>query len=198
MKRASLPASRSISSNAVQIRSRSDSNQSRAALLLIVEFEHGASLLHGRKEASRDFGRDVIFYKPAVNQPMGNSAHTRGPNRFGGISKDLAGMKNLLATIALGAAIISAQAFAQDDHGGRGGWTQRDMTRQQAQQMADDMFQRFDANHDGVLTRQEAEQAAAQFGGSGRAERMIDRMFGRFAVADAAAGRGASLVAFRP
>ena len=52
------------------------------------------------------------------------------------------------------------------------------MTRQQAQQMADDMFQRLDANHDGVLTRQEAEQAAAQFGGSGRAERMIDRMFG--------------------
>ena len=36
---------------------------------------------------------------------------------------------------------------------------QQDMTRQQAQQMADPMFQRFDANHDGVLTRQEAEQA---------------------------------------
>ncbi len=87
-------------------------------------------------------------------------------------------MNNLLATIALGAAIISTQAFAQDDHGDRAGWTQRDMTRQQAQQMADDMFQRFDSNHDGVLTRQEAEQAAAQFGGSGRAEKMIGRMFG--------------------
>ena len=87
-------------------------------------------------------------------------------------------MKTLLATIALGAAIFSTQASSQDDHGDRGGWTQRDMTRQQAKQMADDMFQRFDANHDGMLTRQEAEQAAAQFGGSGRAERMIDRMFG--------------------
>jgi hypothetical protein len=87
-------------------------------------------------------------------------------------------MKTLLATIALGATIISSRALAQDDHRGQGGWTQRDMTRQQAQQMADDMFQRFDANHDGVLTRQEAEQAAAQFGGSGRAERMIDRLFG--------------------
>jgi hypothetical protein len=87
-------------------------------------------------------------------------------------------MKTLLATIALGTAIISTEALAQDDHGSRGGWTHRDMTRQQAQQMADDMFQRFDANHDGVLTRQEAEQAAAQFDGSGHAERMIDRMFG--------------------
>ena len=87
-------------------------------------------------------------------------------------------MKILLAAIALGATIISSQALAQDDHDSRGGWTQKDMTRQQAKEMADDMFQRFDANHDGVLTRQEAEQAAAQFGGSGRAERMIDRMFG--------------------
>jgi hypothetical protein len=87
-------------------------------------------------------------------------------------------MKTLLATIALGTAIISTEALAQDDHGSRGGWTHRDMTRQQAQQMADDMFQRFDANHDGVLTRQEAEQAAAQFDGSGHAERMFDRMFG--------------------
>jgi Ca2+-binding EF-hand superfamily protein len=42
--------------------------------------------------------------------------------------------------------------------------------------MADRMFQRFDLNHDGVVTRQEAEQAAAQFGGRG--ERMIDRLFG--------------------
>ena len=86
-------------------------------------------------------------------------------------------MKTLLASIALGATIISTQAFAQDGHGGRGRYMQ-DMTRQQAQQMADDMFQRFDANHDGVLTREEAEQAAAQFGAGGRAERMIDRIFG--------------------
>jgi Ca2+-binding EF-hand superfamily protein len=85
-------------------------------------------------------------------------------------------MRKLFVTFALGAMIASTQAFAQDDHGSRGGWMQQDMTRQQAQQMADQMFQRFDANHDGVLTRQEAEQAASQFGGRG--SRMIDRMFG--------------------
>jgi hypothetical protein len=87
-------------------------------------------------------------------------------------------MKTLLATIALGAMVISTQAFAQLEHGSRGGWAQQDMTRQQAQQMADSMFQRFDLNHDGVVTRQEAEQAAAQFGAGDRAERMIDRLFG--------------------
>lgn len=80
-------------------------------------------------------------------------------------------MKRLLVTIALGATIVSTQASAQD----RGGYMQ-DMTRQQAQQKADSMFRRFDINHDGVVTRQEAEQAAAQFGGRG--ERMIDRVFG--------------------
>jgi Ca2+-binding EF-hand superfamily protein len=85
-------------------------------------------------------------------------------------------MRKLLVTIALGATVISTQALAQDDRGSRGGWMQQDMTRQQAQQMADQMFQRFDTNHDGVLTRQEAEQAASQFGGRG--SRMIDRMFG--------------------
>ncbi len=46
-------------------------------------------------------------------------------------------MKTLLATIALGATIISTQALAQDQRDGRGGWMQQDMTRQQAQQMAD-------------------------------------------------------------
>ena len=40
------------------------------------------------------------------------------------------------------------------------------------------MFQRFDLNHDGVVTRQEAEQAASKFGAGDRAERMIDRLFG--------------------
>jgi Ca2+-binding EF-hand superfamily protein len=53
---------------------------------------------------------------------------------------------------------------------------QQDMTRQQAQQMADTMFQRFDLNHDGTVTREEAEQAASQFGGRGA--RMLDRVFG--------------------
>jgi hypothetical protein len=81
-------------------------------------------------------------------------------------------MKALLATVALGAALVTTQALAQE-HGGR---MMQDQTRQQAQQQADAMFQRFDLNHDGVVTRQEAEQAAAQFGGRG--ERKIERMFG--------------------
>jgi Ca2+-binding EF-hand superfamily protein len=84
-------------------------------------------------------------------------------------------MKRLLVTIALGAAAASTQAMAQE----RGGWAMRDQTRAEAQQMADRMFQRFDANQDGVVTKQEAEQAAQQFGASGdRVEKMIDRAFG--------------------
>ena len=81
-------------------------------------------------------------------------------------------MKTLLVSIALGATIVSTQDIAQE----RGGFMQQDMTRAQAQQMADTMFQRFDTNHDGVVTRDEAQQAAAQFGGRG--QRMIDRVFG--------------------
>ncbi|HEX5258561.1 MAG TPA: EF-hand domain-containing protein [Sphingomicrobium sp.] len=80
-------------------------------------------------------------------------------------------MKTLLVSIALGATIVSTQAIAQE-----GGFMQQDMTRAQAQQMADTMFQRFDTNHDGVVTRDEAQQAAAQFGNRG--QRMIDRVFG--------------------
>jgi hypothetical protein len=87
-------------------------------------------------------------------------------------------MKELLAAVALGATIISTQAVAQDEHGGRGGWAQKDMTRQEAQQMADSMFQRFDTNHDGTVTRDEAQQALSQFGGGNRAQHILDRMFG--------------------
>jgi hypothetical protein len=61
----------------------------------------------------------------------------------------------------------------------RGNWLQADRTRQQAQQMADMLFQRLDANHDGTVTRQEAEQASGAIGGRGeRAQRMISRAFG--------------------
>ena len=81
-------------------------------------------------------------------------------------------MKKLLAGIALGAAIISTSAIAQEG----GGPMQQDMTRAQAQQRADQMFQRFDVNHTGVITRAQAEQMAAQFGGRG--ERVVDRLFG--------------------
>ena len=87
-------------------------------------------------------------------------------------------MKTLLVTVALGAAMVSSGAFAQDSQGGRGRWMQ-DQTRAQAQQQADALFQRFDLNHDGVVTREEAQQAAAQFGAGGeRVQRMIDRFFG--------------------
>ena len=87
-------------------------------------------------------------------------------------------MKKLLVTIALGATIISTAAVAQErgGRGGHGGWTQQDQTRAQAQQMADGIFQRFDTNRDGTVTRQEAEAAGAQYGE--RAQRMIDRVFG--------------------
>ena len=81
-------------------------------------------------------------------------------------------MKKFVVAIALGATMVSASAMAQE-HGGR---MKADMTRAQAQQMADAMFQRFDANHDGTLTREEAQQVAAQFAGNGG--RMLDRLFG--------------------
>jgi len=88
-------------------------------------------------------------------------------------------MKTLLVAAALGATIISTQAFAQEDggrHHSHGGLMQQDVTRQQAKEMADKLFQRLDTNHDGTLTREEAEQAAAQFGD--RAQHMVDRLFG--------------------
>lgn len=81
--------------------------------------------------------------------------------------------------IALGATFVSTQTVAQDEPGGgRNGRMQQDMTREQARQMADQMFQRFDLNHDGVVTRDEAQQALSQFGVGKRGERMMERMFG--------------------
>jgi hypothetical protein len=100
-------------------------------------------------------------------------------------------MKMILATLALGAAMAATPAIAQTaptappvaEQGHHGGFMKREITRQQAQQMADKLFQRLDLNHDGTVTRQEAEQAASQFGGGngengGRAEHMINRVFG--------------------
>jgi hypothetical protein len=87
-------------------------------------------------------------------------------------------MHKLFFAIALGATIVSTQASAQDRHGDRGAWNQQ-ITRQQAQQMADAMFQRFDLNHDGVVTLKEAEKATENMGfGGDRAGRMLDRVFG--------------------
>ena len=63
---------------------------------------------------------------------------------------------------------------------------QKDQTRAEAQQRADMMFQMLDANHDGTVTRAEADQALAQFQasrgengghGGGRLQRMIDEAF---------------------
>lgn len=80
-------------------------------------------------------------------------------------------MTKLYVLAAIGATVMSAQALAQE--GGR------DMTRQQAEQAAIQMFNQFDLNHDGVVTRQETEQVRQQMGfGSGKAEKMIDRIFG--------------------
>jgi EF hand len=81
-------------------------------------------------------------------------------------------MKMWIAAIALGATVISTQTSAQE----RGGPGQGDKTRQQAQQRAEAMFQRFDLNHDNEVTRAEAEQAASSFGDRG--QRMIARVFG--------------------
>jgi 3-oxoacyl-ACP reductase-like protein len=93
-------------------------------------------------------------------------------------------MKKLILAIALVATAVSAPVLAQPENsesGQRGGFMQRDFTRDQAKQMADMMFQQLDANHDGTLTRAEADQGAAQFSsprGGGRIQRMIAQAFG--------------------
>ena len=82
-------------------------------------------------------------------------------------------MKKILFAAALGATIVSTAAMAQEREG-------RDMTRQDAQAMADAMFQRFDLNHDGTVTRQEVDQARSAMGNGGgkRVDKMVERIFG--------------------
>ena len=114
-------------------------------------------------------------------------------------------MKTMILAVALGAGLLASEAMAQQatsaqtapttpaspavpsTRGGTNGRMQADRTRAQAQQMADAMFQRFDTNHDGLLTRDEAQQALAAAaaargedsdGTDGRAQRMLDRMLG--------------------
>lgn len=105
-------------------------------------------------------------------------------------------MKTMMLAIGIAAGLAGTQAAAQQAPGAAvsspaapsttapaaRGRMQADRTREQAQQMADAMFARFDANHDGLLTRDEAQQAlsanAADGADSGRAQRMLDRMFG--------------------
>ncbi len=88
-------------------------------------------------------------------------------------------MKKLLVTAAIGAVFVSMPALAQ-------GMQQRDQTRAEAQQRADMMFQMIDANHDGTVTKAEADQALAQYqaargddGGrsGGRLQRMMAETF---------------------
>ena len=67
-------------------------------------------------------------------------------------------MKVVFVTIALGAAVVAAPALAQAPGAG---WAQRDQTRAEVKQRADMLFQMLDANHDGTVTRAEAEQAQA-------------------------------------
>lgn len=98
-------------------------------------------------------------------------------------------MKTLIVSLALGAGMIAAPALAQA-RGGDGGWMQRDQTRANAQQRAQMMFQMLDGNHDGTVTKGEADDAVAKFeatqgsgGHGGRSvrgrmmQRMIDRLF---------------------
>ena len=68
-------------------------------------------------------------------------------------------MKSLLVTLALGAALFSIPALAAADHGAsQTSAGKPDLTRQQAQERADVLFDMFDANHDGSITRAEAQQ----------------------------------------
>ena len=89
-------------------------------------------------------------------------------------------MSKYILIAASAAVALASQAQAQDP-GRRGGWDQ-DQTRAQAQQRADEFFQRLDLNHDGTVTRTEVDQLRAQMGGNqaggSRADRMIARVFG--------------------
>ncbi len=94
-------------------------------------------------------------------------------------------MKGLFLAIIIGGCVISAPVLSQ---GSNGSFMQRDETRAEALKRADMLFQMLDANHDGNVTREEAEAAAARFAAShgsdsgpragGRLQRIIDEMFG--------------------
>jgi len=99
-------------------------------------------------------------------------------------ARDSNKMKKIIFAIATGAAIIATPAAALAQAPGGGTRIQRDQTRQEAQQRADMIFQLLDANRDGVVTRAEAEQAAAQFraaraGGEGGRGGMMQRIIGQ-------------------
>jgi hypothetical protein len=102
-------------------------------------------------------------------------------------------MNKLFLAVALSATTASTQANAQSAPANSGSW-QQDMSRQQSQQMADSMFQQLDANHDGVVTRAEADQARTQMGGRGG--HMIERAFGTASSLTLAQFEAAALARF--
>jgi Ca2+-binding EF-hand superfamily protein len=69
-------------------------------------------------------------------------------------------MKMLITLAALATAAVSGQGGARVPATDRAPTT--DLTRQQALERADGLFQRFDVNHDGVVTREEAELVGRQ------------------------------------
>jgi hypothetical protein len=94
-------------------------------------------------------------------------------------------MTKFLLIAAVSALAVAGQAQAQEAapapqaQGAPQPNLRADTTRSQAQQRADSMFQRLDANHDGTLTRDEAKQAGPATGrGGARVERLMARLFG--------------------
>ena len=90
-------------------------------------------------------------------------------------------MKTLLVTFGLVGAAVAVSVSAQ----GRGEG-QHDLTRTEVQQRAIRMFQTLDANHDGSVTKAEADQVFGQFQaarggertrGGARTKQMIDQAF---------------------
>lgn len=68
-------------------------------------------------------------------------------------------MKSLLATIALVATFSSgAIAMSPQTPAPASDTVKRDISRTQALQRADDLFAMFDVNHDGIMTKEEAQQ----------------------------------------
>src|SRR5207237_10005554 len=93
---------------------------------------------------------DLILFSRGINLWFTVRAAVRArqglkDRRCAASSKDRASMKRWLVTIALGAAMLSTQALAQDG-AGEHGRAMQDMTRAQAEQRADMMVQRFDLN----------------------------------------------------
>jgi hypothetical protein len=95
-------------------------------------------------------------------------------------------MKKLLVAVAFGAAFVSAQAEAHLTPTG----PQANLTRQDAVNRADAIFQKLDYDHDGILTRDEAMIAGVRLraqslatgvdaapGIGGRTERYLERVF---------------------